>query len=54
MLSPECGLHLVDEAVHLEVDVLVQGQELDALKHVKDVPLGHVDGLNVLEKMNLP
>ena len=41
---------MVDETVDFEVDVLVEGEELDALKDVKNVPLIHVNGLNVLEE----
>lgn len=46
---PEGGFHLVDEAMHLEVDVLLQREELDPLEHVKYVPLAHIHGLDVLQ-----
>lgn len=50
---PEGGLHLIYEAVDLEVDVLVQGQELDALEDVKDIPFVDVDRLNVLKTKDI-
>ena len=48
--SPEGGLHLVDEAMYLQVDVLVQREELDALKHAEQVQFAHIQGEDILDE----
>ena len=47
---PKCSLDEVNEAMYFEVHVLVEGKELDSLKHIKYVHLSNVHVHHILKR----
>jgi hypothetical protein len=47
---PKCSLYEVNETMYFEVHILVEGQELDALKHIKYVHLSDIHVHHILKR----
>ena len=45
---PECGFNEVNKTMYFEVHVLVEGQKLNALKHIKDIQLLNIHVHHIL------